>query len=202
MSKIVIIEGNDNEKDQTRNYMVKGEKGDPGVSPTVETSKTGKISTIVITDAEGEHTVTVNDGEDGATANIIDSSTLSDNTTQTYSGRIADTRFVKTGDIAVITGNVTIDNNHSGLATISYPTGFTFSNTCVIGAYCDPLGAGIGFAPMTYLSWDSDYVNNKSVIKDSVIYALGTDGIGVSANGLNFTENQQIPYKIVLMKIS
>lgn len=41
----------------------KGVKGDDGVSPTVSTSKTGKVTTIEITDADGTHTATVNDGE-------------------------------------------------------------------------------------------------------------------------------------------
>lgn len=41
----------------------KGVKGDDGVSPTVSTSKTGKVTTIEITDAQGTHTATVNDGE-------------------------------------------------------------------------------------------------------------------------------------------
>ena len=41
----------------------KGEKGDDGVSPTVKTSKTGKVTTIEITDAKGTHTATVNDGD-------------------------------------------------------------------------------------------------------------------------------------------
>ena len=41
----------------------KGVKGDDGVSPTVKTSKTGKVTTIEITDADGVHTATVNDGE-------------------------------------------------------------------------------------------------------------------------------------------
>lgn len=40
-----------------------GVKGDDGVSPTVSTSKTGKVTTIKITDAQGTHTATVNDGE-------------------------------------------------------------------------------------------------------------------------------------------
>lgn len=41
----------------------KGVKGDDGVSPMVSTSKTGKVTTIKITDAQGTHTATVNDGE-------------------------------------------------------------------------------------------------------------------------------------------
>lgn len=42
---------------------VQGIKGDDGVSPTVTTSKTGKVTTIEFTDAQGTHTATVNDGE-------------------------------------------------------------------------------------------------------------------------------------------
>lgn len=42
---------------------VQGVKGDDGVSPTVSTSKTGKVTTIEITDANGVHTATVNDGD-------------------------------------------------------------------------------------------------------------------------------------------
>ena len=41
----------------------KGDKGDDGVSPTVSTSKTGKVTTIEITDVQGTHTATVNDGD-------------------------------------------------------------------------------------------------------------------------------------------
>ena len=42
---------------------VQGVKGDDGVSPTVKTSKAGKVTTIEITDAQGTHTATVNDGD-------------------------------------------------------------------------------------------------------------------------------------------
>lgn len=64
MSKITIIEGNSNDKDQVRNFMVKGERGDDGVSPTFETSKTGNVATITITDVEGTHSVQLVDGVD------------------------------------------------------------------------------------------------------------------------------------------
>lgn len=63
MSTITIIQGNSNDKDNTRAYMVKGEKGDTGVSPTVSISKTGTVTTITITDAEGTHTAEIHDGE-------------------------------------------------------------------------------------------------------------------------------------------
>lgn len=45
-----------------------GPQGPAGVSPTVEVSKTGKITTITIVDAEGTHTATINDGADGSGA--------------------------------------------------------------------------------------------------------------------------------------
>ena len=43
-----------------------GPQGPAGVSPTVEISKSGKVTTITITDATGPHTATVNDGADGS----------------------------------------------------------------------------------------------------------------------------------------
>lgn len=56
----------------------KGEKGDPGetgpagaagkdgISPTVTVSKSGKVTTVAITDATGTKTATINDGADGS----------------------------------------------------------------------------------------------------------------------------------------
>ncbi len=43
----------------------KGEKGADGVSPTVSVSKSGKVTTISITDKNGTKNTTVNDGADG-----------------------------------------------------------------------------------------------------------------------------------------
>lgn len=42
-----------------------GAPGEDGVSPTVAMSKTGKVTTLTITDVTGEHTEIINDGEDG-----------------------------------------------------------------------------------------------------------------------------------------
>lgn len=42
-----------------------GTNGQDGVSPVVSTSKSGKITTIEITDKNGTHTATINDGENG-----------------------------------------------------------------------------------------------------------------------------------------
>ena len=43
----------------------KGSTGNDGVSPTITTSKTGKVTTVTIVDVFGTHTATINDGADG-----------------------------------------------------------------------------------------------------------------------------------------
>lgn len=44
---------------------ITGTDGNDGYSPSVNISKDGKVTTITITDKNGEHTVTINDGADG-----------------------------------------------------------------------------------------------------------------------------------------
>lgn len=58
--------GNDEENEQV--IAVKGEdgeRGEDGFSPVITTSKTGKVTTITITDATGTQTATILDGADG-----------------------------------------------------------------------------------------------------------------------------------------
>lgn len=43
-----------------------GKDGQDGVSPTITVSKSGKVTTLTITDATGTKTATINDGADGA----------------------------------------------------------------------------------------------------------------------------------------
>lgn len=45
---------------------IKGDPGSDGVSPTVAVSKSGKVTTVSITDKNGTKTATINDGADGA----------------------------------------------------------------------------------------------------------------------------------------
>lgn len=45
----------------------KGEPGEDGISPTVDITKSGNVTTISITDRTGEHVETVKDGENGTT---------------------------------------------------------------------------------------------------------------------------------------
>lgn len=57
-------------------FITKGEPGVDGFSPVVSLSKSGKTSTLKVTDKNGVHTSTINDGEDGkpgAAAPVISS---------------------------------------------------------------------------------------------------------------------------------
>ena len=59
---------NNQEPDENGNVEVignNGKDGVDGVSPTVTTSKSGKVTTITITDKNGTKTATINDGTDG-----------------------------------------------------------------------------------------------------------------------------------------
>lgn len=53
-------------KDKLENGEFNGDDGEDGYSPTVSTSKSGKTTTITITDKDGEHVATILDGEDGS----------------------------------------------------------------------------------------------------------------------------------------
>lgn len=58
-------------------------KGDDGVSPTVTSSKEGKVTTLTITDAGGTKTATINDGEDA----VVDSE-LSETSTNPVQNKV------------------------------------------------------------------------------------------------------------------
>lgn len=47
-----------------------GQDGDAGFSPSVSVTKNNKVTTIRITDKDGVHTATINDGEDGSDATV------------------------------------------------------------------------------------------------------------------------------------
>ena len=59
-------QGPQGEKGETGEQGPQGEPGADGVSPTVTVSKSGKVTTITITDADGTKTAIINDGEDGS----------------------------------------------------------------------------------------------------------------------------------------
>lgn len=72
--QLAALKGPKGEKGDTGPQGPKGDKGDTGaqgpagadgVSPTVSTNKSGKVTTITFVDATGTKTVTINDGADG-----------------------------------------------------------------------------------------------------------------------------------------
>lgn len=203
MSKMIIIEGNSNDKDNVRAYMVKGEKGDPGVSPTVEVSKEGKVTTIIITDVEGEHTITLNDGEDGTTANIINSTTLTDKTKETYSANILDTLLddkLDANKIATITGSYTVLSSEAQHEeSINFPTGFSLSNCVVISLMAKYTGQ------QSWLPADNWGINSQgqSAIQTFLGPYDGSDSNIHIIHNIDTTHSDfTVEYKLVLLKIS
>ena len=101
---------------------VNGTDGIDGVSPTVEISKTGKVTTITITDATGPHTATINDGVDGTGAGDMLMATYDTNgngivdDSEKLGGVAADQYALKT-EIPTYTMSATDDGN--GNVTIS-----------------------------------------------------------------------------------
>lgn len=60
-------QGKQGEKGDKGDKGDKGEQGNDGISPIITVSKSGKITTIEITDKDGTKTTTIKDGEDGKT---------------------------------------------------------------------------------------------------------------------------------------
>ena len=94
----------------------KGEKGDDGVSPTVKTSKTGKVTTIEITDAQGTHTATVNDGESveivqstgNSTTSVMSQKAVSDALSNVYTKAESDARLATKQNVLTAGEGITI----------------------------------------------------------------------------------------------
>lgn len=54
---------------------IQGVQGEPGYSPTVQISKTGKVTTVTITDENGDHVFKISDGQDGTGSGDMHTST-------------------------------------------------------------------------------------------------------------------------------
>lgn len=220
MSKMIILEGNSNDKDNVRAYMVKGEPGNDGVSPTVATSKTGSVTTVTFTDAEGTHTATINDGEIQK-SDVIDvlTSMASQKPLSANQGRVlkslVDTKanasdcYTKTeidttlqsyqlkGDIVVLTGSIEAEASSVGSTTESYPTGFTASNTVLISYGVKLNGGTRGYA----YGYTSESVIALALCAGNKYIELASDGIKIYCeNGA--TSSKTFDYKIVIMKAS
>lgn len=95
---------------------VQGVKGDDGVSPTVSTSKAGKVTTIEITDAQGTHTATVNDGESvevvqstgTSTTSVMSQKAVSDALSNVYTKSESDAMLAEKQNVLTAGNGITI----------------------------------------------------------------------------------------------
>lgn len=111
-------------KGETGDTGPKGDDGADGVSPTVSISKTGKTTTVTITDADGDHTATILDGEDGQGTQETAAVTL------TAAGW-------SSGSQTVLVTNVTAANT-----VLVSPAPAGYSDYCDAGIVCTAQAAG------------------------------------------------------------
>lgn len=107
MSKITIIEGNSNDKDNVRNYMVKGEPGADGVSPSASVTRGTNKATIEVTDAEG---TTSSDVFDGVSPIVEVSKTNGVTTITITDAEGTHTATINDGEVSNSSLNTTLDN--------------------------------------------------------------------------------------------
>ena len=158
MAKITIIDGNDEielstaPKVNIKAYMVKGEPGSDGTSPTASISKSGDITTITVTDKNGTTEADVLDGY---------------NPTVTASK----TNKVTTITINDINGTATTTINDGIDLTGGVPTngviGFDGSASEIPDGYevtTDPFGVTVhdSYSSSTTEPYSANYINNNS----------------------------------------
>lgn len=174
MSKITIIEGNSNDKDNMRAFMVKGEPGD---SPTASVSKEGDTATITITDYNGTTTASVTDGADG----------LSPTASVSKVGKV--TTLTVTDGSGTTTS--TINDGEDG-ATYEVPTGSIvgFDGVTVPGGYEEVDNFNI----LTLSMSGSNTLGNGSFYEQAgVVHINGNCAFGSSTSTSNWNDIGTIP---------
>ena len=94
-----------------------GRTGAPGYSPTVQISKTGKVTTVTITDENGAHTSTINDGQDGTGSGNMHTSTYDPQGKAQDVFAYADTKLAPTGDGSNVTAGFKAASSRTNIAT-------------------------------------------------------------------------------------
>ena len=117
MAKMTIIEGNSSEKDNTRAYMVKGERG-YGISSVAKTSTDVLVDTYTITFADGRTTTfTVTNGKGIVSIAKTSTSGLVDTYTVTFNDNTTTTFTVTNGKDGVDGVSPTVTTSKSGKTT-------------------------------------------------------------------------------------
>lgn len=135
----------------------KGDTGNDGFSPTVTTSKSGKVTTITITDANGPHTATINDGADGQGSGDMLKSTYDTNA----SGVVDNAEKV---------------NNHTVAADV--PANAAFTDTTYSAGTNVQISSGnvISATDTTYTAGTNVQISNSNVISATdTTYTAGTN---------------------------
>ena len=127
MSKFVIVEGNSNDKDNVRTYMVKGEKGDKGDNGEIT------YSDVVdnLTSTETQKPLSANQGKTLKT--LIDKKPYYYNN---VSGMIADTTL-QDGDMVITSGYYSVNDGGSSLYKITSTQPTKYYETLTNGLYAE-----------------------------------------------------------------
>ena len=185
---------------------VQGVKGDDGVSPTVTTSKTGKVTTIEITDAQGTHTATVNDGESVEVVQSTGTSTT-DVMSQKAVNDALSTKVDKT-DIVQSTGTSETAVMSQKASTDSFiantPSGDPMHNMYeAVGAVWNGSGKDITY-PTPWADYAEDeedkvcvhkagcwkFYNVGDLTNSDMIYAYRDFGLNIKFTNLQFIESK------------
>lgn len=171
MAKITIVDGNDEielstaPKENIKAFMVKGERGTDGISPTVNATKVGKVTTLEITDKNGTRTTSINDGFDPT----VTATKVQDTTTVSITD-INGTRTTEIYDGRDLTGGVPADG----------VIGWDSDDLVYI---CD--GTETGDYYLTYNS--TDYYFTMPTVEDGDGLLFNTTSLELSLNGTTIT---------------
>ena len=94
-----------------------GRTGAPGYSPTVQISKTGKVTTVTITAENGAHPATINDGQDGTGSGDMHTRTYDPQGKAQDVFAYADAKLAPTGDGSNVTAKFTAASSRTNIAT-------------------------------------------------------------------------------------
>lgn len=183
MVKVTIIDGNDEielstaPKENIKAYMIKGEPGSDGVSPTATISKSGSTTTITVTDKNG---TTVEDVEDGYSPTVTTSKTNKITTLTIHD--IDGTRTTQILDGVDLTGGVPTNAviGFDGTAS-EIPNGYEVTTEPFPGA--GSITVNDNYSTSTTEPYSANYVNNAiPTISDSYSTSITN---GYSANYIN-----------------
>ena len=155
----------------------KGDTGDDGFSPTVTSSKSGKTTTLTITDVNGTSTATILDGEDGPTYTAgsgidITNNVISNTQTSAQWGNITGTLSDQTDLQTALNAKANTSSVPTKVSQLTNDSGYTTFS----GSYNDLTNKPtIPVVPTNISSFtnDSNY-QNATQVQTAINNAIGT----------------------------